>query len=288
MTQHIALLGAGRMGTALTLSLIERGYKTTVWNRTRARADALARRGAYVAESVVEAAKRADIVLVILNDYETAAALLKAPEAAAALRGKLIVQLTSGTPAQARALAAWARKHDIRYLDGAIMAPPDLIGKPDCLILYAGASGEFAEQRGWLEALAGHTVHAGEDVGLAAALDSALLVNYWGALFGVLYGVAVSQAEQIPLDVYAGHVRALSPVIADGVIDVIERVRSSNFATTPATIETHRAALTHLREICAQHGIDRGILDAFHRVLQSASDRGLAQHDFSALSGIIR
>jgi 3-hydroxyisobutyrate dehydrogenase-like beta-hydroxyacid dehydrogenase len=75
---------------------------------------------------------------VIVNDYVTSERLLRSGGLTKGLRGKLLVQLTSGSPKQAREMAAWARQHEIQYLDGAIMATPNLIGGPECTILYSG------------------------------------------------------------------------------------------------------------------------------------------------------
>ena len=41
-----------------------------------------------------------------------------------ALRGKVLVQLSSGTPDEAREMESWARPRGIDYLDGAIMNYP--------------------------------------------------------------------------------------------------------------------------------------------------------------------
>ena len=47
-----------------------------------------------------------------------------------------------------------------------------------------------------LRALGGNVQHVGEDLGLADALDSALLALMWGALFGALHAITVCKAER--------------------------------------------------------------------------------------------
>lgn len=285
---HIAILGTGRMGTVLATALRDHGHEVTVWNRTRARAEPLAALGAHVAESVLEAVTRADVVIGIVFDYPSFEALVASEQVTRALRGKQLIQLTSGSPAQARKSADWARERGIHYLDGAIMAPPELIGQSSCLILYAGQHAAFEQHKGWLVALAGNSVHVGDDVGQAGALDSALLLYYWGALFGVAHGAVIAEAEGISLDVYRGHIAALNPVIGESVLDLIGRVARKDFDNTSATIETHHGALLHLRAIGDERGLDNGVPDAFFKLLDAAVKRGDSQRDFAAVSSLIR
>jgi hypothetical protein len=107
MKPEISVLGAGRMGSALARAFLEKGYETSVWNRTQSKLAPLAALGARIAPSLQEAVAAAGIVVVNLNDYVTTDRLLRSDGVASGLRGKLLVQLTSGSPRQAREMAAW-------------------------------------------------------------------------------------------------------------------------------------------------------------------------------------
>src|SRR5215467_15180011 len=124
MNHKISVIGTGRMGSALATALHNKGFSTTVWNRTSSKTVALARLGLRVAESLQEAARASDVIIVNVSDYGTTQQLLQGPDVASALAGKTLVQLTSGTPQEARQMESWARQHQISYLDGAIMSYP--------------------------------------------------------------------------------------------------------------------------------------------------------------------
>jgi 3-hydroxyisobutyrate dehydrogenase len=55
-TQKIGWIGTGRMGYAMAERLIKAGHDVTVWNRTRAKAEPLAKSGAKVADKLADLA----------------------------------------------------------------------------------------------------------------------------------------------------------------------------------------------------------------------------------------
>ena len=176
MKPAISVLGTGRMGSALVRALLKAGHRTTVWNRTAEKAAPLAGAGAVVVASVKEAVEAAEIVIVNVTDYTATAALLLVDGVADTLHGKLLVELTSGTPDGAREAGRWAAGHGVSYLDGAIMATPDFIGTEHGTILISGPRQAFDTAGGMFSALGGNVQHVGEELGLANALDSALLL----------------------------------------------------------------------------------------------------------------
>ena len=98
MQPAISVLGMGRMGSALARALLKAGHPTTVWNRTPAKTAPLAAAGAEVAASVRNAVAASDIVIVNVSDYLATQSLLRDPDVTGTLKGKLIIELTSGTP----------------------------------------------------------------------------------------------------------------------------------------------------------------------------------------------
>ncbi|MBL8592599.1 MAG: NAD(P)-dependent oxidoreductase, partial [Devosia sp.] len=137
MTQKITFLGLGAMGSALARAALTAKLDVTVWNRTPERADPLVAAGATAASGSTTAISAADLVVICLLDYPSVRAVLDA--AGASLNGKTILNLTNGTPEQARGLAAWAEAEGADYLDGGIMAIPPMIGRPETLILTSGS-----------------------------------------------------------------------------------------------------------------------------------------------------
>lgn len=287
MQSAISVLGTGHMGAALTRALLQSGYPTTVWNRTKEKAGPLSDYGAIVAASVQEAVEASQVIIVNVSDYSATAEVLRGAAVASPLRGKLIVELTSGTPDGAREANAWAGECGARYLDGAILASPDFIGTEAATILVSGSREIFEAHTELFHALGGNVQHVGEDPGLANALDAAMLSLMWGALFGSLHAIAVCRAENIELGELARQWTATAPVVEGLVSDLIKRTDAGRFASdeeTLSTISPHYGAFQHLLALLEARGIDRSVADGYQVIFQRAVAAGHLHDDFAALS----
>ncbi|RJT27529.1 NAD(P)-dependent oxidoreductase [Mesorhizobium waimense] len=287
MKSSITVIGTGRMGSALAGSLLQAGYPTTVWNRTRQKTDPLAKLGAIVAPSIDEAVHASEIVIVNVSDYEATETLLRNDAIGSAMRGKVIVELTSGTPSGAREAAEWYTRRGASYLDGVIMATPDYIGTDAGTILLAGPRAAFDTHGNVFRALGGNVQHVGEEPGRANALDSALLALMWGALFGTLHAIAVCQSEEIELDELARQWSATAPVVDGLVADLIKRTSAGRFVSdneTLSSISIHQGSMQHLMELMRSRKIDGSVIDGYDAIIKRATAAGHLHDDFAALS----
>ena len=66
----VTVLGLGPMGQALSGALLDANYRTTVWNRTESKADALRARGAAWAATPAEAVAASDVTLINVVDHD--------------------------------------------------------------------------------------------------------------------------------------------------------------------------------------------------------------------------
>jgi 3-hydroxyisobutyrate dehydrogenase-like beta-hydroxyacid dehydrogenase len=286
MKPRIAVIGTGRMGAALVRAFRKNEHSVAIWNRTKSKAEPLAAVGARIAPDVRGAVADADVAVVNVDNYATSTQLLHADNVSNALRGKVLIQLTSGTPKQAREMGDWARRHEIGYLDGAIMATPNLIGEPGSTIVYSGSGELFEKYKPVLVALGGNTIYLGSDAGHASALDNALLVVVWGAMFGALQGAAICEAEKFPLEVYTSSIKEVMPALKEFVVELVERIQSRRFAgdeTSQATVDICHASVRYLQELSREHGIRQAVLDGFDQIFEEAVKAGHGQDDFSVL-----
>src|SRR5262249_21388456 len=132
----VTVIGMGNMGSALAHTLQENGRAVTVWNRSSEKAASLVEIGAVLAPSAAAAIAASPIILICVTNYAAANPILG--EAVTELPGKVLVQLSTGSPQEARASERWAHEHGAEYLDCAITGSPESMGTPDAHILVSG------------------------------------------------------------------------------------------------------------------------------------------------------
>ncbi|MGC5035183.1 NAD(P)-dependent oxidoreductase [Streptomyces sp. DT190] len=222
----LTLLGTGAMGTALARAWLAAGHPVTVWNRSPARAEALAAEGAAVAPSAAAAVAANRLVVACLLDDASVGAALDGAD----LAGRDLVNLTTGTPGEGRARAAWAEARGARFLDGGIMAVPPMIGVPESggYVFYSGSPELFEEHRATLGVPAG-THWVGTDPGFAALHDVALLSAMNGMFAGMLHAFALIRPEDIAPKDFAPLLAGWLTAMAPAVHQTAERLQSGDY-----------------------------------------------------------
>lgn len=278
----VTVLGLGMMGAALAGAFVRNGNRTTVWNRSAGKADALVAKGAVAAGDVREAVDASPVIVVCVSTYDVMNDLFG--PLGDALRGKVVVNLTSGTPEEARGAAAWAADNGVQYLDGAIMAVPQMIGLPEALIFYGGAQEVFAGQEELLKLLGGNIVYLGADAGVPMIYDLALLTMLWSSLAGYYHAqalvstVGVKAAEFLPFaNTWIEHV--ITPAIPESA----EEIDSASFETEISSLNVNKAAISHLVKTSNQLGIDSDMSVAIQALIEKRVAAGHGTHALSSL-----
>lgn len=284
----VSVIGLGLMGSALAKAFIANHHQVTVWNRTPGKCEPLAQAGAQIAQSVEAAVEVSQVVAVCVLDYDVSDTLLHTPEVESKLKGKVIAQFTTGTPRQAREAEAWAKQHEVTYLDAAIMSYPNGIGTPDCTILYSGPEAAFATHKPLLLSLGGNTVFVGELIGTACTLDSSILSFYYSAVLGFLHGSAMCEAEGVSLNDYQVITAELLPVVGDTLKLCAEMIQNGNYEGEEATIVTHAAAVAHINQLTREAGVDPNLVKCLAGYFNNAVEAGYSYHELPAVFEIFR
>ena len=120
---QVAFIGLGVMGAPMARHLNTKGHEVTVYNRTRAKADAwVGANGGWAAATPREAADDADIVFVCVgNDDDLRSVVLGPDGALAGMRaGAVLVDHTTASANVARELASVAAAAGIGFVDAPV------------------------------------------------------------------------------------------------------------------------------------------------------------------------
>ncbi|MFC4471524.1 NAD(P)-dependent oxidoreductase [Streptomyces xiangluensis] len=267
----VTVIGLGLMGQALAGAFLRDGYPTTVWNRTAAKADQLVAQGAKLADSARDAVVASPLVVVCVSDYDAVHELLD--PVGEVLDGRVLVNLTSGTSAQARETAEWAARQGSTYLDGAIMAIPEAIGTADAVIVCSGPRSAFDLHEPDLKSLAAETTHLGDDHSLSAVYEAAVLSLMWSIGNGFLQGAAMLGAAGVDAATFAPLAKKGIETVTGWLPGYAQQIDDGTYPPLDATIDTHLAAMDHLIDESEFLGVNA----EFPRLIKALTDRAVAE-----------
>ncbi|MFD2056347.1 NAD(P)-dependent oxidoreductase [Mesorhizobium calcicola] len=282
----MTVIGLGAMGTALAEAFLNKGYAVTVWNRSPAKAHALAAKGAIMAASVEDAVRSSPLIVVCLLVYDTVhEALAPAREE---LSGRTLVNLTNGTPEQARATSHWAATHGANYVDGGIMAVPPMIGGQHALILYSGSRQAFDAHSKQLDAL-GTSKYLGEDAGLAPLQDIALLAGMYGLFGGVMQALALTGSAGIAAGEFMPLLMSWLHAMQGGLPKWAEQIDAGDHTSNVVSnLGMQADAYANLIDAGTAAGISSELVLPMQRLMKRGVAAGKANADLTSLVELLR
>ncbi|MGV0735245.1 NAD(P)-binding domain-containing protein [Mycobacterium syngnathidarum] len=278
-THHsVSFLGLGEMGSVLARSALRAGHPTMVWNRTATRAAALVEEGATASADPAEALD-ADLIVVCLLDQASVHEVLD--PVAHRLAGRRLVNLTTTSPNGARDLARWAADHGAEYLDGGIMATPEMIATPQSAILYSGSAAMFEEHRELFE-LWGSTEYFGDDAGLASLYDLALLSAMYVMFAGFAHGAAMVGAAGVPAKEFAARTAAWLPAVMPAIAEYATVIDGGDYSV-PGQQSLYFSDLTDIVNASREQGIGTEVVDMVQRLIHRQIDAGHGNDGFARI-----
>lgn len=279
---EISVIGLGLMGAALARALQQAGHDIAVWNRSPEKMKHFVDEGAQGASSVVAAVTASPAILVCVDDYTVTQSLLATDDVAPRLSGRTLIQLSTGTPREARESAVWFSERGAAYIDGAILALPASIGG-DAQILVAGPESDFRGVEQLLKCLGDNLRYLGDNVGAPAALDLAWLSQRFGMILGGIHGVNLCLSEGVGADAYA----ALFPE-GDRVRIVSEVIAAEGYRNPTATVRVWQGVLRRLQGQAQLVRINREFLEFGAGIVERAITAGHGDEDVAALIKVFR
>jgi len=281
---NITVLGLGPMGRALAAALAAADQQITVWNRTVEKASAFAREhpGVSATATAAQAVAASGLTIACLRDAAAVDAVVG--DVGTGWRGRTLVNVTSGTPAQARATAALAAAHGARYLDGAILTPTITIGSPSAVVLYDGPEATFAAQREILAAIGGVPSYLGPAHGRAAAHEIALLALFVTTVHGLAQAFALARAEGVEPTAVAPYAQGMAAMLPEMATRFAGQLEAGAFPGERSTIGSLAATLRHVVQTAEAHDVDAAVLHAVRATVQRAVAAGHAEDGLARLA----
>jgi 3-hydroxyisobutyrate dehydrogenase len=163
MTQRVAILGLGTMGSGMASNLLKAGFPVSAYNRTQAKAAPVAAAGARIAATPADAVRDADVVISMLSDDDASRKTWTGDVGAlaAAKPGAVLIESSTVTPAWIAELAALASVRNLTLLDAPVTGSRVQAESGQLTFLVGGDESALERVRSVLGSMSKEIVHLG-------------------------------------------------------------------------------------------------------------------------------
>jgi len=283
--ETVALLGIGTMGHGMAASALRAGIPTVVWDVNAAQSRALAGSGAQVADTAVDAAARAGIVVTMVPDADAVMSIATDQGMLDALpRDAIWVQMSTIGVAGIDRVAALvtSRRPDVTLLDAPVSGSKEPAEQGQLTIFASGPDDARSRVASLFDALGQRTVWVGA---LGAGSRMKLVNNTLLAFKAEGLASSIAVAHGLGLDT-SSVIDALGggPLLSPWDTAKLQRMAkddySSQFALALALKDAHLALET----------VDASRFESFASLAhewEGAVDRGLGGEDLTVVTRVL-
>lgn len=277
--ESIGLIGLGLMGTALAERLTAGGFRVVGYDVDPARGHDLPKTGGTTAPDPAAVLRECDRVFLSLPDSKVVREVLS--RAGAHLRpGHLLIDTTTGDPADAAAAGKWLASRGVAYLDATVSGSSAQVRACEAVVMAGGEPAAFERCGDLFRLFARRAVHVGPwgagstmklVTNLVLGLNRAALAE--GLWFARSMGVDAALALAVLKD-SAAYSRIMD---SKG-----EKMVAGDFAPQ-AKLSQHLKDVRLILAAGVAAGAELPLSDAHRRLLEAAEAAGLGPLDNSAI-----
>ncbi len=286
--QTVALLGLGVMGSGMAQNLLKAGFSLTVYNRTRAKAEPLAAKGARVAETPKETVSAAQVILSMVGD-DTASRAMWLGENGALAGAKpdtVLVECSTLSLDWVRELAGLAASHNLAFLDSPVTGSKDAAEAGELRLLVGGDAAVLERVRPVLEAMS-RRIDLFGPTGSGALVK--LINNLMGGVQAVVLAEGLALAERAGLDMeqvvsFIINGAPGSPIVKGKAA----RMAARDYADTQFALKWMHKDTTYALRAADEFGVPMPTVAVAREVYRMARNLGLGEADFAAVIEALR
>jgi 2-hydroxy-3-oxopropionate reductase len=280
---NLGFVGLGNIGGAMARNLLADGHSLVVLDLERARVAELVKAGAKAVTGAADVARQAEITFLSLPTPDSVDAVA-AEWLPGASRGKVLVDLSTNSPARVRALARRVEAAGAHLLDAPLTG--GAIGARNRMLMFmvGGDAAVYERVRPIFEKVGRASFHMGEQgLGMTAKLVNSLIA--FSATWASLEALALGTKAGIDLRKLVQMVRtggAGNFYIQTGVETIEKRGAPTEFA-----LELAAKDASLMLELGRSLGVPTPVAAQVAQVLVAAVGAGMGDKDWSELPALL-
>ena len=195
---NLGFIGLGVMGSQMVKRLLDKGHTVTGYNRTRSKAQWLVDRGMKWGETPRAVSAAADVTFSMVTNTEALKTLAEGPDGflAGLSAGKILVDMSTVSPAASRALAGKVREKGADMVDAPVSGSVITLQEGKLSVMVAGRRETFERVKPLLQDIGPKVTYVGEN-GLALSMKIAINLSLAVQMLAFSEGVLLAEKSGI-------------------------------------------------------------------------------------------
>lgn len=283
----VAVVGTGRMGSAIAEAILRAGFDLTVYSRTPSKAVPLVALGARSALSIAEAVAQADVVLTSLHDDASVVEVVRGKGGLleSMRRGSVHVGATTISARLADELARWHEAAGTRYVAGPVVGRRELALTRTMTTFAAGDPQAIGIVRPVLEAYGPiRVVGARHSAANVLKLVNNFITIAWIELMSEVYAFGEKQG----VDRQLAHEILTWALDKPGLRNYSAEIRDRDFDGAGFELGTGLKDVRLMLDAAAEAGAPLRYAELIRSKMLAAVEHGLGGKDWAAISEVAR
>jgi 3-hydroxyisobutyrate dehydrogenase-like beta-hydroxyacid dehydrogenase len=194
----LGYVGLGAMGGLMAERLMAKGHTVTGYNRTRSKAQELIDKGMTWGDSPRAVAEASDVTFVMVTNSAALEAVAHGPDGllAGLTAGKLLIDMSTVSPAVSRALAGKVRDKGADMVDAPVSGSVVTLQQGKLSVMVGGEAATFERVKPLLEDVGPRVTHVGPN-GLALSMKIAINLSLAVQMLAFSEGLLLAEKSGI-------------------------------------------------------------------------------------------
>jgi 3-hydroxyisobutyrate dehydrogenase-like beta-hydroxyacid dehydrogenase len=195
---NLGFIGLGVMGSEMVNRLLGKGHSVTGFNRTRSKAEWLVQKGMKWADSPRNVVAAADVTFSMVTNSAALGAVANGPDGmlAGLTAGKILVDMSTISPAYSREIAAKVREKGADMMDSPVSGSVITLQEGKLSVMTGGRRETFERVKPLLNDIGPKVTYVGEN-GLALVMKIATNLNLAVQMMAFSEGVLLAEKSGI-------------------------------------------------------------------------------------------